>query len=137
MIRKTTRYRKPDLLFLVTLFVGFGVLVTSVAQAAEPLIMNKAGSQPVEQSLSNQWLQSVWSLDLTEKIQNWKPMVRVDSDGHGVRLSRPFGAHGPALRLSASVPDETRRSLRAGGDHQIGASSADSPDAYIYLQKRW
>ena len=114
------------------------MLLTSIAQAAEPprsAAPGKAGSQ--HRSWTEQWLRSVWSLDLADKIKNWKPRVRVDSDGEGVRLSHPFGNHGPALRLSTSIPERARLSLRAGGDNQVGSSGADAPGPYLFLQKRW
>jgi hypothetical protein len=35
------------------------------------------------------------------------------------------------------MPDDVKRCLRAGGDHQIGAFGANNPDAYMFLEKRW
>lgn len=102
---RTTRYRKPNLLVLLTLFVGATVLATSVAQAG--------------------------------KTQTWKPEFTVGKDGQGLNLARPFGAHGPTLRLSNTMPDDVKRCLRAGGDRQIGALASDNPDAYMFLEKRW
>jgi hypothetical protein len=104
MTMKTTRYRKPNLLVLLTFFVGVGVLATSVAQAGE--------------------------------LRIWKPEFSVGKDGRGLNLARPFGTRGPTLRLSHSLPDNVKRSLRAGGDHQIGAFAADSPNGYMFLEKR-
>jgi hypothetical protein len=138
MSSKTKRSCKPNLMVLLSFFVGLGMLLTSLAQAAEPsrsAVPDKAGSQ--QRSWTEQWLRSVWGLDLAAKIKNWKPRVRVDSDGEGLRLSHPFGNHGPALRLSTSIPERAQLSLRAGGDNQVGNSGADEPGPYLFLQKRW
>lgn len=112
------RRRKPNLLVLLTFFVGSGALLSSVSQASEPP-------------------RSVWSLDLAAKISNWKPKIRVDSDGEGVNLSRPFGTHGPAVRLSTSIPERAQLSLRAGGDNRVGSAGVDAPGPYLFLHKRW
>lgn len=134
MNMNTMRYRKPNLLVLLTVFVGLGVLTTSLVQAAQPAETTRT----VEQSESDQWLQSLSSFDLLEKMQNWKLQLSANEDGDGVQLARPFGARGPALRISKSFPDEVERCLRAGGHPQfVGAAGTDSPDAYIFLQKRW
>ena len=126
--------RTASLIFLV----GLGLLLSSIARAAEPPgsgIPGKAVSQ--QRPWTEQWLRAVWSLDLAAKINNWKPRVRVDSDGEGLRLSHPFGNHGPALRLSTSIPERAQLSLRAGGDNQVGSSTSDAPGPYLFLHKRW
>jgi len=139
MNMKTTRYRKPNLMVLLTFFVGLGVVLTSVTQAAEPAKPAPHTNHPTEkqQSLPQQWLRALWDLDLTSKLQNWKPKIEVDTEGDGFNLSRPFGSHGPSLRLSTDVPEHAQYSLRAGGDKQFGSLSTDRPDAYLFLQKRW
>ena len=126
MNMKTTRYRKPNLLVLLTFFVGVGVMTTSVAQATEA---KHAGA--------SQLLQSVWNLDLAAKLRTWKPEFTVDKRGQGLNLARPFGVRGPTLRLSNSMPDNVKRCLRASGDHQIGTFGANNTDAYMFLEKRW
>ncbi len=108
---------------MLTFLLGLGLLLSSIVQAAEPqrsAVPGKAVSQ--QRSWTEQWLRAVWSLDLAAKINNWKPKVRVDSDGEGLRLSHPFGNHGPALRLSTSIPERAQLSLRAGGDNRVGSS---------------
>ena len=60
----------------------------------------------------------------------------MDNGGEGLNLSRPFGVRGPELRLSGTLPDSAMRSLRAGGEHQIG-NFIESPDVYLFLEKRW
>jgi hypothetical protein len=117
---RNTRYRKPDLLVLITFFVGFGVLVTSFAQSS-----------------SKKGLFSFRRADLAKQIRKWKPKFKAAMAGDGLHLSRPFGTQGPALKLSSSVPSDVERSLLAGGDHRIGTLSSDYPDAYLFLQKRW
>ena len=113
MSSKTKPGCKPNLMALLTFFVGLGMLLTSVAQAAEPsqlAVSGKAGSQ--QRSWTEQWLRSIWGLDLAGKIRAWKPRVRVDSDGEGVRLSHPFGNRGPALR---PVFPDLRQHVRGQG----------------------
>ena len=133
---KTMRYHKPDLLLLLAFFVGVGVLATSVAQAAEPLnVMGNA--KQIEQEKSTDWLQAFWNLDLAQKIQNWKPMISVESGGEGLGLVRPFGTRGPELRVLHCMPENVRRNLRDGGDNRIGAFGNDNPNAYLFLEKRW
>ena len=137
MNRKSTSYRKPNLLVLLTFFVGFGVVATSVAQAAEPLDIMSNGKLAQKRADSRQWLPTSWSLDLADRIRNWTPKIGVHKGGDGLNLSQPFGVRGPALRLSKSLPDNVKRSLSAGGDRGIGAVSGDRPDAYLFLEKRW
>ncbi|WP_455234714.1 hypothetical protein [Thiogranum longum] len=134
---RNTRYRKPDLLVLITFFVGFGVLVTSFAQAAEPALSESAYQPAVNQSSSKKGLFSFRRADLAKQIRKWKPKFKAAMAGDGLHLSRPFGTQGPALKLSSSVPSDVERSLLAGGDHRIGTLSSDYPDAYLFLQKRW
>jgi hypothetical protein len=124
---KTTRYSKPNLLVLLTFFVGVGVMASGVVQAAGA----------VEHAGAGQRLVSVWNLDLAAKLRSWKPEFSVDKRGQGLNLARPFGVRGPTLRLSNTMPDNVKRGLRAGGDHQIGTFGADNPDAYMFLEKRW
>ena len=50
-------------------------------------------------------------------LRNWKPAFSIGKDGQCLNLAQPFGGHGPTLRLSNNMPDNVRRSLRAGGDH--------------------
>ena len=137
MNTKPIRYRKPNLLVLLTLFVSVGVLATSVVQASDAMSITSEGRQAVQGSDAQQWLKPVWNLDLQQQLRNWKPEFTLDKDGQALNLARPFGAHGPTLWLSHSLPDRVQRSLRAGGDHRIGASLADNPDAYMFLEKRW
>jgi hypothetical protein len=137
MKMKKTHYRKPNLLVLLTLFVGVGVLATGVVQAAEALNIMSTEKRAVKHAGASQWQRSVWNLDLAGKLRTWKPEFTVDKGGQGLNLARPFGVRGPALRLSIAMPDNVKRCLRAGGDHQIGAFDADNPDAYMFLEKRW
>jgi len=133
---KTMRYQKPDLLLLLAFFVGVGVLATSLAQAAEPLNI-MANSKQIEQEKSADWLHAFWNLDLARKIQNWKPMISVDTSGEGMGLVRPFGTRGPELRVLNRMPGHVKRNLRAGGDNRIGVIGSDNPNAYLFLEKRW
>jgi len=138
MTLKMKRYRKPNLMVLLTCSVGLGVILTSVAQAAEPLQSTVTTNTAAQQRFSpEQWLRSVWGLDLAGKLRSWKPRIRVDSDGEGVNLSHPFGNHGPALRLSTSIPEPVQLSLRAGGGDRNGSAGSDAPGPYLFLQKRW
>jgi hypothetical protein len=128
---KSTHYRKPDLMVLLTVFVGFGMLATSLAQAAEPFdIMTNEKTRAEPQSATGDWLQALWSIDLAGKLQTWKPKISVDEGGEGLRLMRPFGVRGPALRVLNGVPDGS-----TGGN--LRTSSSSYLDAYLYLEKRW
>ena len=123
---------------VVAFFVGLGVLVTSVAQASQPATSASIlQHEPAKQSLPERWLQSLWGLDLANKLKSWKPKIEVVACEDGLNLSRPFGIHGPLLQISTSVPEHAEYSLRAGGDSQVGALSSDRPDAFLFLQKRW
>ena len=128
---KSTLYRKPDLLVLLTVFVGFGMLATSLAQAAEPSnIMTNGKARAEQQSATADWLQALWSIDLAGKLQTWKPKITVDEGGEGLRLMRPFGVRGPDLRVLNSVPDGMSGNQRT-------TSSRSYLDAYLFLEKRW
>ena len=133
-----TKRSNPNRMVLLTFFIGFSLLLSSITQAAEPpksAVPGKAASQ--QRSWTEQWLRAVWSLDLAAKINNWKQRVRVDSEGEGMRLSHPFGNHGPSLRLSTALPERAQFSLRAGGDNRVGSFDTDAPGPYLFLQKRW
>ena len=135
---ETKRSCRPNRIMLLASVVGLSLFLSSITQAAEPpksAVPGKAVSQ--QRSWTEQWLRAVWSLDLAAKINNWKPRVRVDSDGEGLRLSHPFGNHGPALRLSTALPERAQFSLRAGGDNRVGSFDTDAPGPYLFLQKRW
>ncbi|VAW76840.1 hypothetical protein MNBD_GAMMA15-2616 [hydrothermal vent metagenome] len=138
---KSKRYRKPDLMVLLTCGVALGVVLSSVAHAAEPVEKVKSPVTATLQYLgaefiSGEWLNSLGNLDLAGRIKNWRPKIEIDKEGDGLRISHPFGGHGPAFRFSTSVPSHVKRSLRAGGDTQIGSIN-DNPDGYIFLQRRW
>jgi hypothetical protein len=126
---KSTHYRKPGLLVLLTFFVGFGMLATSLVQAAEPFNIMTNGKARAERSVSSDWMYSLWDIDLARKLQTWKPKISVDEGGEGIRLMRLFGVRGPALRVLNSIPDGTGGSLRT--------TSSIYPDAYLFLEKRW
>jgi hypothetical protein len=135
MSRNSRRYRKPDLMFLIACFVGFGVVLTSVAQAEQrSASASLMGNHPTRQLLPEKWF---YSLDLANRLKSWKPKIEVAACDDGLNLSRPFGMHGPVLQISTSVPEHAQHSLRAGGDSQVGALVSDRPDAFLFLQKRW
>lgn len=138
---KLKRYRKPGLMVVLTCGVALGVVLSSVAHAAEPTEEAQSSVTTSLQQLrvefiSGEWLPSMGNLDLAERIKNWRPKIEVDKGGDGLRVSHPFGSHGPAFRFSTNVPKHMKRSMRAGGDSQIG-SLHDNPDGYIFLQRRW
>ncbi len=65
-------------------------------------------------------------------------VYRPADNGDGFRLVRLFGENGPSLRASASMPEVTYSSLRAGGGRRIGAlTSNDLAEAFLFVQKRW
>ncbi|MCO6413408.1 MAG: hypothetical protein J5I92_11775 [Thiogranum sp.] len=135
MSKNSRRYRKPDLMFLIACFVGFGVLLTSVAQAEQAPLSASVMTDPAPQrSLPEKWF---YSLDLANRLKNWKPKIEVVTCDEGLNLSRPFGIRGPVLQISTSVPEYAEHSLRAGGDSQVGTLIGDQPDAYLFLQQRW
>jgi len=129
MKSNTTRYRKPNFLVLLTLFVGFGVLATCLAQAAEPLSIKTEDKERVEPPVASDWLPSLWRVDLAGKTQNWKPGISFGDGGKGVQLMRPFGVRGPALRVQKSIPDGLGNRLNTGRNTYL--------DAYLFLEKRW
>jgi hypothetical protein len=137
MMMKTTHARKPNLLVVVSLLVAVGFLATSMAQAADSFnIMSTNNEDSSQVGGSENWWQSIWGLNLSEKLGSWRPMISVHDDYEGMNLARPFGKAGPALQVTSSLPDSVARSLRDGGDSQIGAFG-NGPDAYLFFQKRW
>ena len=118
------RYHKPDLLLLVVLFVAFGVLATSMAQAGEP----PAGRASVASS----------HLDLAMNLRNWKSSVVVDVDERegGLNLVRPFGSRGPKLRASTSTLRGSGSITPPAARRLSGLSFARVP-VYLFLEKRW
>ena len=137
MMMKTTHYRKPNLLVLLTFFVGFGVLTTSLVEAGETLNIAAGGNSTVKQPGSRHIASALLGFDLFAKLQAWQAELSEDNGGRGLHLAMPFGAKGPALRLSNTVPDEVKRGLRAGGDRRVGGLGDVNPDAYVFLEKRW
>jgi hypothetical protein len=137
---KSKRYRKPDLMVVLACSVTLGVVLSSVAQAAEPVEETQTPAMFLQQfdaeAVYNEWLQSFGDLDLAARIKNWRPRIEVDKGGDGLRIAHPFGDRGPAFKFSTSVPEDVRRSLRASGDSQIGSLS-DNPNGYFFLQRRW
>ncbi|MFQ5642538.1 MAG: hypothetical protein ACE5FQ_02450 [Thiogranum sp.] len=127
-------YRKPDLLVLLTLFVGCGMLATTLAQAAEPAYTLSGSKSRVTESASADWLHTLWSIDLAGKLASWKPKISVDDRGEGIQLMRPFGARGPALRVLNGIPVSTG-SNRYGSDRYDDSSTY--LDTYLFLEKRW
>ncbi len=124
--------RKPNLLLLIALFVGLGLLFTGLAQAA-PGAHTSAVSAHTQ---AEQRWHSIWGLDLARKLREWRPSIRVSDDAEGLTLARPFGKSGPSLQGTSSLPDSVKRSLRAGGGQRFGAYLGDS-DLFLFLQKRW
>gem|GEM_PF-1737252 len=137
---KSRRYRKPDLMVILTCSVALGVVLSSVAQADEAPGGNRSQPGYLQQFgaeiISGEWLQSFSNFDLTARLKNWRPKIEIDNGGDGMRISHPFGGHGPALKFSTSIPGHVKRSLRAGGDTQVGSLN-DNPDGYLFLQRRW
>ena len=90
MSMKSKSYRKPNLLVVLTLFVGVSFFATAVAQAGEThnLLSLKSNSLQIEKFDS--WVQSLWSLDLAKKLKNWQPKITPADDGEGVQLARPL-----------------------------------------------
>lgn len=137
---KSMSYRKPGLMVILTCSVVLGVVLSSVAQAAEVPKNTHERFSSLQQFgidlLSGGWLESFADLDLAVRMKNWRPRIEVDHGGDGLRIFHPFGGHGPALKFSTSIPGYAKYSLRAGGDSQIG-SMGDRTDGYIFLQRRW
>lgn len=125
-------HRKPNLLVIIALFVGLGVVATGVAQAAAPI--GTRATRDLEGS--EKWWQSIWGLDLARKLKEWRPSITVEKDAEGLNLARPFGKSGPTLQLSSSLPDSVLRSLHASGVRELGASGTNT-DLFLFLQKRW
>jgi hypothetical protein len=123
---------KPNLLALIVLIVGSGVFATGVVQAAAPL--DTRAARGLEGS--EKWWQSIWGLDLARRLKDWRPSVTIQIDAEGLNLARPFGKSGPTVQLTSAMPDTVLRSLRAGGDHQVGAFG-NNTDLFLFLQKRW
>ncbi len=122
-------HRKPGLLVILTLLVGVGMLATTLVQAAEPL--PGTNDRPAtKSSAATDWLQALWSIDLAGKLKSWKPKIRVDNGGSGIRLMRPFGVRGPALRVSNTIP------LRSG-ENRYSSAGNTYLDTYLFLEKRW
>jgi len=136
MTFKTTSYRKPDLLLLLTFCIGVGTLVSGTAQAADAAGLSSSWKDGRVVAGSEKWWQSIWGLDLARKLKDWRPKVTVREDGEGFNLARPFGKSGPTIQCSSSLPDSVQHSLRAGGDTEIGPVAGDS-DVFLFLQKRW
>jgi hypothetical protein len=137
MNKITTRYYKPDLLILLLVFTGFGVFAASVVHAAEPLNSVSLQNYSSTNIESERWYQSLWGIDLARKLHEWKPKITVEEGDEGLRLSRPFGVRGPALRLSDAMPESAMRSLRGGRNEQDAAFNSEMPDVYLFLEKRW
>ena len=137
MMMKTTRYRKPNLLVLLTFFVGFGVVTTSLVQADETLELATGGNSTVKQSGARHTSSALLDFDLFAKLRAWQAEFSEDNGGRGLHLAMPFGAKGPALRLSNSMPDGVTRGLRAGGDRRVGVLGDTNLDAFVFLEKRW
>lgn len=137
MHMKTTGYKKPKLLVLLTFFIGVGVMASGLVQASEALNIVSAQQRVVKHAGASQGLQSERKFDTASMPQRWKPWFTVGEDGQGLNLARPFGVRGPTLWLSKSMPDDVKRCLRAGGDRQIGTFGAERSDAYLFLEKRW
>lgn len=125
--------RKPDLMMLVSAFVGFGFLLTSLVQAEG--LVKKSESVPGDINLSTE-NRSFFSRDLdfemSTKYRAFKAAGSVF--GSGLHVAQPFGDRGPAVKFSTSAPKETRDSLRAGGGSGWKLNQAN---AYLFLQKRW
>ncbi len=114
---------------LLTFFVGFGMLATSLVQAAQPLDITTNGKARAEWFGSGDWLHAAWSTDLAGKLKNWKPKISVGEEGKGLQLARPFGVRGPALRVLKTAPGgKTSRPRNSSGGNLGG---------YLFLEKRW
>ncbi len=127
-------HHRPDLMLLLVFFVLAGVLLTSVADAAEPDYLQTDAERRAAQSDRDGFF-SLWDFNLAEKLRSWVPARR--DDGSGLSLSKPFGANGPSLRITNGIPDEVAFTLRDGGDDRVGALDSDQPDAFLFLYKRW
>jgi hypothetical protein len=136
MPNKPTIRRKPNLLVVLAVSVGVGVLATGIAQAADnpgkdaPQSYNRAAGG------SETWWQSIWGLDLGRKLREWQPKITVNDNGEGFNIAQPFGKSGPTIQCSSSLPESAVRSLRAGGGPHIATHARDT-DVFVFLQKRW
>jgi len=131
MTSAMTLHRKPNLLVIIAVFVGLGVFAASVVQADPSGGRTGAGLEG-----SEKWWQSIWGLDLARKLKDWRPRITIQKDAEGLNLARPFGKSGPTLQFTSAMPDSVLYSLRAGGDHQVGAFG-NNTDLFVFLQKRW
>lgn len=130
------RTHRPDLMLVLTLFVGFGILVTSVAQAADPHSVHNVVQGSTNHQGSIVPVKSLWELGLNTRIQNWKPVnITPEDKSEGWNLSRPFGHRGPALKFSTTMPNELVRTLNAGGGDVNPASTKSN--LFLFLEKRW
>lgn len=126
--------RRPNLMVMLTFFVGLGVLLTSVVQATEKTASTSIPEHTAAHKLwPGQWLQN---LGVSARPKSWKPVMAVGKHIDGLRVGSLFGARGPDLQVSASMPEHVKSSLRDGGDSMVGFRD-DSPDAYLFLHKRW
>ncbi|MDT8387727.1 MAG: hypothetical protein RQ736_09440 [Thiogranum sp.] len=125
--------RRPNLMVLLTFFVGLGVLLTSVVQAAEATASTSILERTAAHKLwPGQWLQN---LGASVRPKSWQPMA-AGKRSDGLRVGSLFGARGPVLQVSASMPEHVFSCLREGGDSLVGFRD-DRPDAYLFLRKRW
>jgi hypothetical protein len=125
--------RKPNLMVLVSAFVGFGFLVTSLAQA-EGGTGSEWRATTAAAETRGVLLQNL-SLETPARYRALKAAGSVF--GSGLNVARPFGDRGPAVTFSTSVPKETRDSLRAGGGSGTTGWKINQANAYLFLQKRW
>ncbi len=126
--------RRPNLMVLLTFFVGLGVVLTSVVQAAEKTASTSILEHTAAHRLwPGQWLQN---LGASARPKNWQPVMAAGNRIDGLRIGSLFGARGPVLQVSASMPEHVFSCLREGGDSMVGFRD-DSPDAYLLLHKRW
>lgn len=116
-------------LLLVFSMTGLG----SPAHADSPLSLNSARDWAT--SFKRDWLKPVWHLPLFES--RTEPRKLVDDDEDGFRLTRPFGEHGPELRLSTSMPSDTEHCLHTAAGFDSSAVSGDMVEGFVILQHRW
>lgn len=136
MINKTIGYVKQVRSRLLAFLVGATFLAVPAVQAAEPHGFLPHSVKSDRAAGSERWWRSIWGLDLTRKLSDWRPKISAWEATEGFNLARPFGKAGPNLQFSSSLPDSVQRSLRDGGDRRIGAFGGDT-DIYFFLQKRW
>ncbi|MBU1190371.1 MAG: hypothetical protein KKA36_01540 [Gammaproteobacteria bacterium] len=134
MKNRNYHIRKPDPLLLLALVVGFGVVVTTTAQAADPAMSNlkEAGAQlaikPVQglaERLDIRWLNTTLENNGVRQLLMKKRLG----------MGKPFGAKGPELNMSWRP--RMRSTAAAAGDSGIGAVAADRPDVYFSLRRSW